>query len=350
MTSEKEYFARKRFGELISDGFQLFIENYGKIILPFLLFGILSILIRVFALTDLNWIVRNLGNKVNKILDKEGSISDTEFNTLTQYLVLNYLTLLLDTIIDATMTVLAICSVSIFLYKKYLGKDANFSKDFKKAFNSKIFYPIIILGILTPIGFIPIIIIGIILFIFYIFAVYTYNLEEDNESPLSRSRNLMRGSSLRIIGIFILAVLVGFIADLLYSTILNLIWPLTNDTYYSWFNPDTRNYGMIILYQLVSNIPTLLLAPLFICLLTPLFTHQKVKDEMGILYMPRFPGYAPPTFDKRAPPTGIPIEHFQHVSAEPRMSEGMYCPFCGFHIISPKKFCPNCGKSLDFEE
>ncbi|MHA1337259.1 MAG: hypothetical protein ACTSPW_16210, partial [Promethearchaeota archaeon] len=119
MTSEKEYFARKRFGELISDGFQLFIENYGKIILPFLLFGILSILIRVFALTDLNWIVRNLGNKVNKILDKEGSISDTEFNTLTQYLVLNYLTLLLDTIIDATMTVLAICSVSIFLYKKY---------------------------------------------------------------------------------------------------------------------------------------------------------------------------------------------------------------------------------------
>ena len=25
-----------------------------------------------------------------------------------------------------------------------------------------------------------------------------------------------------------------------------------------------------------------------------------------------------------------------------------YCPFCGYRINTPKKFCPNCGENFSF--
>ncbi|MEJ2294430.1 MAG: zinc ribbon domain-containing protein [Candidatus Lokiarchaeota archaeon] len=41
-------------------------------------------------------------------------------------------------------------------------------------------------------------------------------------------------------------------------------------------------------------------------------------------------------------------------STEPPTSEGYelgyHCPYCGYNIGTPKSFCPNCGKSLNFEK
>jgi hypothetical protein len=42
----------------------------------------------------------------------------------------------------------------------------------------------------------------------------------------------------------------------------------------------------------------------------------------------------------------------QYIKPEPttQISTSMYCPFCGGAIVTPKKFCPHCGESLNFEE
>jgi len=41
-----------------------------------------------------------------------------------------------------------------------------------------------------------------------------------------------------------------------------------------------------------------------------------------------------------------------YVTPEPpsELGSGMYCPFCGGLIKTPKKFCPNCGESLEFNK
>ena len=40
-----------------------------------------------------------------------------------------------------------------------------------------------------------------------------------------------------------------------------------------------RNYGLILLNNLIFDIPTILLGPLGACLITPLFAHQYLKIE-----------------------------------------------------------------------
>jgi len=55
-------------------------------------------------------------------------------------------------------------------------------------------------------------------------------------------------------------------------------------------------------------------------------------------------------------------DYYYHPSYEPQeqayvtpespseIGPGMYCPFCGALIKTPKKFCPNCGESLEFNQ
>lgn len=357
MAQSKQRLASKRFGELLSDGFSLFARNYLKIIVPFLLFSIISIVLKTFLLTDLVWEAAVLNARSAEIMERfnEGStdLSDSEYNTIMQALMFSYLVSLLDSIVDAIFTVMALCSVSVFLYKDLMDKDPDFAEEFKKAFNSKLIPIILILGICTPLGMFLLFIPSIILFIFFIFSVYTYNLEE-YESPLRTSRSLMRGSSLKIIGIFFIAAGIWFVIDLVYSSILFFAWPIDAITFTSWYNPETRNYGMIILYIVVYSIPSLILSPLFICLLTPLFAQCKARYELGgegqyqrIEAMSQYKGYQVP----RQPAYQAPQQPaYQTQPRAPLTSqEGMFCPFCGDKISTPKKFCPNCGESLEFE-
>ena len=38
-----------------------------------------------------------------------------------------------------------------------------------------------------------------------------------------------------------------------------------------------HNYGLILLYNLIFDIPTILIGSLEVCLITPLFAHQYLK-------------------------------------------------------------------------
>ncbi|MEJ2250170.1 MAG: S8 family serine peptidase, partial [Candidatus Lokiarchaeota archaeon] len=42
-------------------------------------------------------------------------------------------------------------------------------------------------------------------------------------------------------------------------------------------------------------------------------------------------------------------EPYKEAQRESYDSSAFYCPFCGVQLRSPKKFCPNCGKSLEFD-
>ncbi|MFX1313298.1 MAG: zinc ribbon domain-containing protein, partial [Promethearchaeota archaeon] len=42
----------------------------------------------------------------------------------------------------------------------------------------------------------------------------------------------------------------------------------------------------------------------------------------------------------------------EYITPEPisELGSGLYCPFCGALIKTPKKFCPNCGESIEFTQ
>lgn len=355
MSEENLKIARKTFGTLLTDGFYLFRKHYLKLIGPMALFTIIAIVLRDLLLVDLSWQSELLNAQVNQILEEyattldPNAISDDMINQLMNSLVITYLSLFLNNLIGAVFTVIGICSVSRFLYRDYVGKNPDFKEEFKEAFNSKMLLPILIIGVAIPIGYLLLWIPGIIIFGFFIFILITYNLKDVENAP-SEAKGVAKGNFLRIIGIFMITWIIIAILNFISSFITSLFWPFSVETQLSWYAPSTRNYGMIILSDLLYYIVEILLSPLFICLLVPLFTSERAKKSMGATYGM---GYPSKGYGQSRPTYGIPQQE-PAIKPSPMQGtptpdeKGMFCPFCGYNVKSPKKFCPQCGESLDF--
>ena len=173
------------------------------------------------------------------------------------------------------------CLVSNYLFTKFSGSPSNFFTEVKKAFKGKLLLVILLLGVGISIGSFLLFIPSIIIFGFFIFYIFTYHSEEGIQ-PLKEARKVARGAFWKIIGIFILCNIVIFICDFIFQLFADPFLLQISDS--SWYNPSTRNYSLIILYDLLYNIPEFLLAPLFICLLTSLYVSLKNKGEQQIQY------------------------------------------------------------------
>ncbi|MHA2008801.1 MAG: zinc ribbon domain-containing protein [Promethearchaeota archaeon] len=331
--------ASKRFSDIVSDGFKLFVQSYKRIILPLAIFQIILIMLDTFILTDLKWYIDSLGISTATILDNlvEGTTpTESEFNLLTTFFILTLLLLFFQNLIGAIIITIAMCTVSNYLYNKYMGIDENILISIKSAFNKRIFLPILIVGICIPLGSLLLFFPAIIIFGFFILLVFTYN-SEDIEKPIPEARAIAKGGFWKVIGIFLFNAVIFFIIGLVYDfSIGTLLNPSS-----AWTAPSTRNYGMLILYQIIVNLIEIIFAPLFICLLTSLYATLKARKDLAYQY-PR--SYR------------IPRERYRPIISQPGIettsptvqAEGkFYCPFCGELIETPKKFCPNCGENVE---
>ncbi len=361
MTQEKrQALAYKSFADVVVDGFKLFFRNYVYILIPFAIFYTAIIVVETFLLPDLIWQSSVLTQKANKVVDRFNSnpesVSQSELNSVSQSLALSLLIMFIMVIIETVFTVLALISTSNFLYEKYTLGTSSFSKNFKSAFkrDSKLIYVLLIVGVASGAGFILFIIPGLIIIGFYIFLVFVYN-SKDVPKPITEARLIAKGSFWKILSVFFISFAITYTIEGTISLILDLVLPINTAPFY---NPDTRNYGMIIVYGLLHSIAAILLGPLFICLLTPLFASLKAQKELGIIekpvrYAPAQPYYQPypappppqyytqasPVYPQPMPPTQYPPQY------KPQ-SSGFFCPFCGYRITNPKKFCLNCGERL----
>ena len=356
---DKQLLANKKFSDFFSEGLSLFGRNYGKIILPFAFFLVISNCLIVFLLTDLTWFSNELTNSLALIFEKfemaPETVTEEELLSILQSMLLEIGVLGLESVIGAFFTVLSMCAVSRYLYKTYIYGSAKFSLELKEAFNKKILLAAIILGLCVPIGtffflFIP----GIVLFYFYILLVHTYNIEEI-KNPAKAARTIVKGNFWSIVGVFIASVIITSIINYPIQFLLSFAWNIDTATYLTWINPNTRNYPLLLFYQLSYDIIGILISPLFICLLTPLFATLKARYDLGYQkgYYQRRIGYEEdyPTYSSF--PRQSEIHSATSEERIPRdfsdVKEGMYCPFCGFYIKTPKKFCVNCGESLQFD-
>ncbi|KKK42696.1 hypothetical protein LCGC14_0679360 [marine sediment metagenome] len=321
----------KRFSDILSDGFKLFLRHYRTLILPLAIFQILVITFNILLLTDLKVYLDSLGISFLDILDKMGEntpLTGGEWNLFSLFFLLNFALIFLQNLIGAIIITIAMCSVSNYLYNKQMQIDVSFFSSFKSAFNRKIFIVILILGIFLPLGSFLLMFPSIIIFAFFIFLVFTYNIEGAGK-PISEARNIAKGAFWKVIGVFIFNFIFIFVASSIYNIVLDLFLNPSSVAFSFNYNLwlSTRNYPMLILYQILINLVNIILAPLFICLSTSLFATLKTRKDLGLIYQR----------------TRDPI-HTRLIEELPRI----YCPYCGVFIPMVREFCPRCGENLSF--
>jgi hypothetical protein len=327
-------FANLRFSQLLKDGFRLFAKSWLRLILLFALLLLISIIIGDFLIVDLNWQYYILASK------EVTSMTESE---MSQYFILSYLIPLIPSVLGAIFTALAMGITAIQLYREYTGYSGNLIDGLKSSFNKNVLIILILFGLITPLGAILFYIPSIIVLGFYVLIFFTYR-DKSIEFPLKEARNFSRGNFWKIIGIFFISALIPYSINILYQSIFGIFWNFDTATIESWYNPYTRNYLMIILdnifyYQLIG----ILFSPLFICLLTPLYTSLKARKQLGYSYQKG--SYAMQQHYVEL--SGSSIETQEDLY--PQKDEDFFCPLCGFHMPKRIKFCPNCGESLDFE-
>ncbi|MHA2181980.1 MAG: hypothetical protein ACXAAH_11200, partial [Promethearchaeota archaeon] len=279
-------FANKRFSEILSEGFRLFLKNYRTLILPLAFFQVFLIVLDTLLLTDLKVYIDSLGVYVVDLMTQileDTPLTASQWNLMSLFLLLSIILLFLQNLIGAIVITIAMCSVSNYILKKFMGKDTNFYDSFKSAFTKKMFIVILIVGICVPISAILLYIPAILIFSMFVFLVFTYNIEEIDK-PISEARAISRGlnNKLKIIGVFIFNFCVIFIFNFLFNSVLDFFLDPTivTNNYNSWLAPSTRNYAFIILFQILLNFMNILFAPLFICLLTVLFASLNAKKGL----------------------------------------------------------------------
>ncbi len=331
--------ANKRFSEVIGDGFKLFVKNYGYLILPFAILGIISIFLKILLLTELELYITEVGRDLIERMETtpdSSNLFETVFLPFMKFLIWSILLIVLQTLISGRIggiiTVISMCSVSTFLYKKYVNGEADFTSSFKSSFNKRMLLVILLIGIGIPLGIFFLIIPSIIIYGFFIFLIFTYNMK-DIENPISEARSIAKGAFWKLIGIVIVYFLFTVIINLIYISIFNLVLDI----------PSTRNYGMKSLYQILYSIIDIIFAPLLTCFLTCLFSKLKAQKDLDQRFIKKY--YPVREIYKEPYPQEEPEKEVSTVRI-PLKDEAIYCPFCGYLIEIPLKFCPNCGESL----
>jgi hypothetical protein len=186
--AELQRIAHKSYGNLISDGFSLFMKTYKSIIIPIGLFFIISIILREVLLVDLQWNLSVLEVRIAPVLNSDPStITPEDLQLMMDYLMSAFGLVVLELLISNIFTVLALCSVASFLYNYYNYQDTSLREGIKGAFNKKMIPILLLLGLGIPFGIFTLFIASIIIFGFFIFSIYTYQLK-DNENPLKSAR------------------------------------------------------------------------------------------------------------------------------------------------------------------
>ncbi|MDX1797438.1 MAG: zinc ribbon domain-containing protein, partial [Candidatus Lokiarchaeia archaeon] len=319
-------------------------------------FQIILILLDIFCLTDFKYYISTLETNYTIIMNKlyDGiTLTANEWNFLGSYLILSYISIFLQNLIGAIIISIAMCSVSTYVFRKFMKDEVSFIDAFKTSFNKRMLLVVLILGICLPLSSLLLFIPAIFVFIFFIFMVFTFNMES-KRNPILDARELSKGGFWKISGIFAINVILISIISYFYNWIFNIILNTNSASfianYNSWYNPITRNYGMIISHQILVNFPNIICSPLFICLLTSLFSSFKAKKDL--IYLNQQGMYPTRGTYKESYPLRqelYQVDETEKTILSTRLKEKYYCPFCGHFISIPENFCPKCGENLSFD-
>lgn len=116
---------------------------------------------------------------------------------------------------------------------------------------------------------------------------------------------------------------------------------------------DGGSDDFIIVLQINQYIDLLLILILIgvfsllgIIILSVAIRRRKRKKAKSDFYTPEY--YMRPAEEVWEPSSSYEFQEIPPEEKEYQQTRTDYCPYCGYPIGTPKKFCPNCGKSLSF--
>ncbi|MFO8020063.1 MAG: zinc ribbon domain-containing protein [Promethearchaeia archaeon] len=349
MINNKQQKGTKSFGDILSDGFQLFISNYVKIIIPFLIFLVTSSILKVILLYDLSAQVTQLTNEMVDVYEgllgsNELQFTEAQYDKMTSYLLLSSALTFFNSLILLLFLISAMASVSNYLVKKYNGEETDFWTEFKNTFrNRRLIYVILLFAIGMSIGAVLFYIPNVVIYLYFIFYLFTFHGDQGRQINKAKSLSKVSGAKTRLIGLFLIVVIIDYVANFSISFLSDLF-------------PASGSLGMVIFLNVLMDLPSILLGPLLISLLTPLYSNLKIKKEIqsqSRWQSPQQERYEQPTpyespyRDQSKGTQTQPQEPKKTIQEQDQTKKGYYCPFCGYYVRVPKKYCPNCGESLD---
>ena len=110
---------------------------------------------------------------------------------------------------------------------------------------------------------------------YYIFSIFTYNIE-DIEKPLHEAKLLTKGSFWKVLAVQLIPIPILMVASIPFYPIFEYIWSMEPH-----ITSAIGYQGSIFLFSFIISIPFIILGPLELCLLTPLFAKQFLKKEVS---------------------------------------------------------------------
>ncbi|MHA1733159.1 MAG: YciC family protein [Promethearchaeota archaeon] len=334
------------FGTVARNGFAYLGQNFGQLFSIYLLFGTLWVCVQTFVLVPLNFysyyanIQNELSNLLNQFYNSE-TIDETLVSTMYGKVTTIFFLMFVEKFCQSFFENLALIFGIVVAYNSYRGKGKSLGENLREVGGhiGPVLAVTTIMTFLTSLGITFVILPGVIFIGFLILSYPTCGVEKTGTvDSLKQGYMYSRGNFLKIIGVALLIFLVKTIFVWIFSYLVGLF--LTPDQ--TWYNPSTRNYGLIFFSNFLIMALTSLVHPIYATMYACLYVDIRARYEQrggGFSAGPVFTQTELPDFS-RGPVATTPRVGSRHV-------EGLYCPYCG-HLVKGD-VCDNCGQKLPFK-
>ncbi|MHA1719282.1 MAG: zinc ribbon domain-containing protein [Promethearchaeota archaeon] len=252
--------------KIFKDSFKLL----KKTILPLLLFisilSFISACLKLLILTDANWALYKVSDIYNEIARKlkenpDLVLSNDEYRTIRIYSVLFFISNITDwsLLLLGPISLLVLSTGKIyFIYYRDNDAPSKWLESIKFPFNSKkraitSLYIIIFGSIFISIGFLIFILPGVLIIFYGIFSIHALIIDEKKGiEALKGGLFYVRGHFTKLIAILLIIVFIPMLIQYYYQDPLNNFLNLTDENYILWMNPETRNYGLLFIYDFTN--------------------------------------------------------------------------------------------------
>jgi DNA-directed RNA polymerase subunit RPC12/RpoP len=324
----------------ISEGFKLFFRNYLFLVFIFLICALIVSVISMLSFSDLYW---NIQQNIQAFYDEFGSDStnwpDVAIQSATPLSNTATFTSVGMTVVRFIPLTFGGLIVPYYLVEKIRDKKpsiiAILKKTFSKARLKETIFTILLLTPLFAIGISFLYLPGIILIMLFGFSFFLIPGEivgpvKIINNGYSYGRDFrMRTFALTTIGVAIFL----FVGEMLPEVFLPH-YSTTN--YFSWLDPQTRNWGQLFLVEFVFIATQTIFQPLVYCFLAVQYVEIGIKKDIDWVHSDEKPnsekGQKKAIINEKRKTESHKETHNAKIMREKGKLTKFYCPECGSRL------------------
>ncbi|OLS14285.1 MAG: hypothetical protein RBG13Loki_2087 [Promethearchaeota archaeon CR_4] len=336
------------YTSMLKYSFQIFVQKYFIILIPFLIFTVIMATVKLFIVPDIIWNYYALNDawmRINYKVFLDPTYVATSLDSQVYYMITQYywFAQILIGFLDAIPQYFGILTTAVIIKRTYELKSQSkkslpagallaesFTNPFRGGNAVSAIIPTILLSFLVPLGLLFLYIPGFLILVYLMFSLQTTALEKGSpKSVLVGGFNHVRKKVRKTIVIVLFVFLLSFLWNALRDVVLPLVLAPPNIAAY---NPANRDLGAIYLDFLTNSLWITFIYPLVASLYTMLYLHIKA-EKADTLTKPDMLENSEIAFEDR----NIRIRRTQQMRI---------CPHCGRSIPVSLKVCNHCHREI----